>query len=230
MSEFDDWIRTLKQRHGVSDELKWHKIRKGHGAINCTLDLLHGIAISDDLTYDALVVHKELYRNWQGNSQQQELAFYKTYTQLLRYVANRTQETIRVLIDNRVDTYGKQHEVVETIGNHMLNKLESSGRLDAVEKVDSKKVVGIQAVDVLTGAITAAHQCHLNPNFKIHLGKQVAIRRLASLLGWDDLCYDTMPDPKLNVWHFPIEYRAIPRTRKYKLRNSIPYVSAMDLK
>lgn len=226
---FEEWIANLKTGHGVNDELKWHKIRKGHGAINCALDLLYGIAKSQSWTYDAIVVHKELYINWQGNAQQLETAFYKTYIQLLRHVASRTKGATKVLIDNRVDSYRKQHEVVETIGNRMLTRLESKGRLESVQKVDSKQNPGIQAVDIITGAVNSAHQRFVTPDLKMHNGKHVAIERLACLLGWDDLCYDTWPDPRINIWHFPIQYRAVPATKRYTVAGNVPYVAASDL-
>ena len=59
-TDFEAWLSSLKNQHGIKDELKWHKIRKGHGAINCALDLLHGIATSDSLTYDAIVDRKSV--------------------------------------------------------------------------------------------------------------------------------------------------------------------------
>lgn len=228
-SEFEEWFRELKRMHGVREELKWTRIRKSHGAINCLLDLLRQIMTSPFLTYDAIVVHKELYRNWQGDVTQKEVAFYKTYTQLLRHIARRTKDMVEVYIDDRSDSYSKQHEVIETIGNHMLAQLQSSGRLTSVTKASSKDVVGIQAADILTGAINAAHQRYLDPKTQFHAGKVLAIKRLAEMLGWDDLCYDTMPDPRMNIWHFPLEYRDVPRTHAYRFRETISYVSAKDL-
>ena len=85
-----------------------------------------------------------------------------------------------------------------------LERLASKGRLASVRKVPSSQYVGIQIADLLTGAINAAHSLKLNPNLPIHPGKRLAIEQLAELLGWDDLCYDTMPSEKFNIWHFPL--------------------------
>ena len=228
-SEFEEWFRELKRMHGVNQELKWTRIRRSHGAINCLLDLLRQVMTSPYLTYDSIVVQKELYRNWQGGSAQEEVAFYKTYTLLLRHIARRTKDSVEVYIDDRSDSYPKQHEVVEAIGNNMLAQLQSSGRLTSVTKASSKNLSGIQAADILTGAINAAHQRYLDPKTQLNDGKALAIERLAEMLGWDDLCYDTMPDLRMNIWHFPREYRRVPETLAYSFQESVPYISAGDL-
>jgi hypothetical protein len=49
--------------------------------------------------------------------------------------------------------------------------------------------------------------------------QKLLISKLASTLGWPDLYYDTYPNPKFNIWHFPDDkkgasrWRAIPASR-----------------
>lgn len=159
----------------------------------------------------------------------QEDAFYQTYTYLLRHIADRAGQPATIFIDDRTDSYPKRDEMIETIGNHMLSQLASDGRLIGVQRVNSRESVGVQVADLLVGAINAAHYRQLNPSFPLHPAKQLAIKRLSELLGWDDLCYDTMPSDKFNVWHFPKEYRATPKTRWVYPANRVPYVSEIDL-
>jgi hypothetical protein len=83
--------------------------------------------------------------------------------------------------------------------------------------------------DVLTGAINAAHLRYLAGESGMNPAKELTVRRLAAMLGWDDLCYDTFPHEKFNVWHFPIEYRAIPRTLNPNPTGAIPYVSPDEM-
>jgi hypothetical protein len=229
LNEFNKRFQELMKSHQVQGELKWTHVRNSHGTINCILDLLKEIIQTDGITFDAIVVNKQLYRNWQGGSLQQETAFYKTYTQLLRHIARRSRDTAEVFIDNRSDNYPKQHEVVETIGNYMLAKLHSSGRLKLVQKVNSSTMPGIQIADVITGAINSSHLRYLDSRTSINKGKTIAINRMAQMLGWDDLCYDTMPHPKFNIWHFPIEYRTKPKTKALRFNNIINYVKPNEL-
>lgn|SRR5262245_13162557 len=202
---FETYVNDLKRQHGVQGEVKWTRIRKSHGAINFALGALDAILRSRTATLDVMVVRKDQYRNWRGDT---EIAFYKTYTQLLRHIARRTKETATVLIDARSDAYSRSNEVIETIGNRMLARLNSAGKLAGVEKVDSRDRIGIQVADVLTGAITAGHIRYLDRGFGMHNGKIVTVGRIAQMLGWDALCYDTFPHDKINIWHFPIEFRA----------------------
>jgi len=218
-----------RRRHGVGHELKWNRVQSSHGPINFVLewvDLIH----RSSLMFQSIVVLKKAYRAWQGGSREKEQAFYKTYTMLTKDIASRHDGDARVLIDGRCDSYGKQHEVVEKISNHMLAQLGSRSRIETVTKADSRLVPGIQMADVLTGAINAAHRAFLDREFSLSRGKRVLVDRLAEMLGWDALHYDTMPNPDFNIWHFPMtEYRAVPATREVKPQTTIRYVTPEDL-
>jgi hypothetical protein len=225
---FQEFFKSKLRQHGVQGEAKWTRVRMGHGLINFALDALSSILRSDSASFDIIVVNKSLFRNWTLRLVTKETAFYQTYTYLLRHIVSRAKVTADVYIDDRSDAYAKRHEVVEKIGNNMLQKLANKGRLGTVCKVPSSQYVGIQIADLLTGAINAAHSLRLNPRLPIHPGKRLAIERLAEMLGWDDLCYDTMPSDKFNIWHFPIEYRSFPKTKNLEL-DVIRYVSSVDL-
>lgn len=202
----------LKSEHKVPNELKWKKIDSSHGMINLAIAWLHLILHSRSASFDAIVVDTGAYRKWSERSADRDEAFYTTYTLLLKYIAERSPIT-KVLIDDRCTRYPKHHEVVKKIANNMLSRLSDQGRLDDVTKVNSSDVPGVQVADLLTGAVAASHRLYLKPDMELNAGKRLTIARLASLLGWDDLCYDTHPNTKFNVWHFPKEFRANPRTR-----------------
>jgi hypothetical protein len=219
----------LKAQHGVASELRWKNVDRGHGLINLTIDWLSRILRSHTARFDAIVVNTEQYRKWSKRGADREGAFYLTYTQLLRHIAKVAADTTEVFIDDRSDSYDKQNEVVQTIGNHMLNRLESSGRLQSVTKVPSHLYPGIQVADLITGAIAASHRLHLDPDAPLNAGKRLAISRLSQVLGWDALHYDTYPHSKFNIWHFPSEYRADPATRQVKPARMLPYIVPADL-
>ncbi len=228
LEAFERHFKSLLSTHGVQGEAKWTQVRTSHGLINFTLDALNSILCSRTASFDAIVVNTELFRNWRLVANK-ETAFYQTYTYLLRHIVRRANVTADVYIDDRSDSYAKRHEVVEKIGNYMLTRLASKGRLGSVHKVSSRDFVGVQVADLLTGAINAAHARRLAPDLPLHFGKRLAIERLAQMLGWDDLCYDTMPSEKLNIWHFPIQYRSLPATRAFVPTTEVPYVSSPDL-
>jgi Protein of unknown function (DUF3800) len=229
LQPFNDEFERLKKQHGVSNEVKWTSVRNGHGLINLGIHLLHRILRSSTARFDVIVVNTKQYRKWRERGADRETAFYLTYTFLLRHLARQTRVTNEVFIDDRSDEYAKQHEVVETVANRMLNSLQSTGRLNGVTKVPSHEHAGIQVADMLTGAIAASHRLFLDPDLPIHKGKRLAIARMASLLGWDALHYDTFPDDKFNIWHFPEEYRAMPQSRQVAIAEHTPFITAADL-
>jgi hypothetical protein len=228
LESFERAFARIRSRHSVPTELKWQKIGNGHGIINLALDWLHMILRSRTASFDAIVVNTRPYRAWSDRGADRENAFYKTYTFLLKYIGERSPIT-KVFIDDRSTPYAKQHEVVQKVANHMLSRLSARGRLSDVTRVTSRDVPGVQVADLLTGAIAAAHRLYLDPKMALNAGKRLAIERLAALLGWDDLCYDTFPNTKFNIWHFPTEYRADPRTRRVGVVTSPRYVDAGTL-
>jgi hypothetical protein len=226
---FEAHFRSKLVSHGVQGEAKWTKVRGSHGLINFTLDGLDSILRSQSGSFDVIVVNTSLFRNWSSPLMTKEDAFYQTYTYLIRHIANRASLPSEIFIDDRTDGYAKRDEMMENIGNNMLAQLASAGRLTGVHKVDSRECVGVQVADLLTGAVNAAHARLLNRRFPLHSAKRLAIERLARMLGWDDLCYDTFPSLKFNIWQFPKEYRAFPQTRVVNPTGDVPYVSAVDL-
>lgn len=228
LDAFNDWFQQLRANHGVRSEVKWKRIdNKSHGRINLAIDLLKALFRSH-ARFEIIVVHKGHYRLW--TAAQRERAFYKSFTQLLRHRLRLDKAEYTVLMDERLDSYPKHDEVVEKITNYMAAKISAQGRLTSVSKADSKLTPGIQFADVLCGAVTAASNLYLDPSAPLSVGKRAAIERLAAVLGWDALHYDTYPSDKFNVWHFPEEWRADPATRPISLDQDVPYVDAEELR
>ncbi|MET0795288.1 MAG: hypothetical protein ABW061_27460 [Polyangiaceae bacterium] len=63
-----------------------------------------------------------------------------------------------------------------------------------------------------------------------HPGKIIAIERMAALIGWDTLHYDTYPNERFNIWHLPLEYRGQPASRDVDLARGVNFVTAAELK
>lgn len=229
LKNFNIQFNELIKKHGVVGEVKWKKISTSYGQINFGIDILKAI-VKLNYKYSIIVVKKPDYRKWQKN---QEEGFYTTYCLLIydRLRFSKTGQDHLVYIDHRSDSYDKQDEVVEIITNRMLNQIRSKSKLIEVQKTNSQLYPGIQVVDIITGAINAAHNRYLNPGMQLNKGKQILIDRLSNILGWDDLCYDTYPDEEFNIWNFPWEtYRATPATKKIIYDFSVPLLSRGDLK
>lgn len=229
VANFNQVFENLKLQHGVNQEVRWKSVGRGHGLINLGIDWMHRILKSNTARFDVIVVNTEQYRKWSSRGADREEAFYVTYTFLLRHLAKQVRVTTEVFIDDRSDEYPKQHEAVETIGNHMLAQLHSSGRLAKVTKVPSHEHPGVQVADMMTGAVAASHRLFLDPKTRLNPGKRLAIERMASLLGWDALHYDTYPHDKFNIWHFPREYRSVPQSQHVPVPRMIPFITADDL-
>lgn len=67
---------------------------------------------------------------------------------------------------------------------------------------DSKHHLGLQVVDILTGAVNSGYLKYLNPRLELSVAKELAFERMAAVLGWDAFHYDTFPNKDFNIWHF----------------------------
>jgi hypothetical protein len=225
---FLDFLKQMVAAHGVVGEVKWKKVNNSHGQVNFGIDLLKRV-LADGVRYDAIIVTKARYHKWQ--TEPAEEAFYTTYTQLVKHVARKTPDSeYLVLLDDRQDAYDKNEEVVQKIANYMLANAGSVSRIKLATKVGSKQYLGVQAADLITGAITAAHNRRLDPSAHLNTAKRILIDRMARVLGWDDLCYDTMPDSLFNVWSFPTECRCqFGPSRAVKLDSGVVFIKPEDL-
>lgn len=215
LDDFNNTFYDLKKKHGVRSEVKWQKISTSHGQINFGIDIFKEI-INKNYRFSSIVVLKEKYRKWQGNKDE---AFYTTYTQLLAHRVRESQGQHTVYMDQKKESYDKHHEVVQIIANYMAKQKSITG----ISKNDSKLFPGIQAADLITGAITASHDAYLNEK-DIRIGKRLLIEKFAEMLGWDSLHYDTMPSSKFNIWHFPQEYRRTPATKRIRYNTQVKYI------
>ncbi|MCI0563732.1 MAG: DUF3800 domain-containing protein [Nitrososphaera sp.] len=221
--ELDVFVSDAIHMHGIIGEVKWTKLRNSYGLINFGLDLLRYI-LESRCCFSAIVVKKAAYRKWVHDP---ESAFYVTYRLLLEHCAKTQNKNLRVTMDRKSDTYAKRHEVVQVIANYRL-KHQPAANLATVVREDSKNLLGLQAVDYLTGAICTAHNMRLCQNQNTAPAKRLAIERLAKMLGWDDLIYDTYPNGDFNIWHFPIDFRCDPATLKVHPDLRVPYVTARE--
>ena len=194
LAPFERCFADLYRQHGIVGEVRWAKIAKGHGLINFAIDLVRYICESG-LSFSAIVVLKSAYRKWQAGPVDE--AFYTTYSFLLEHSAQAQPGDYVVFIDDRSESYGKHDEALQIITNRMLDTIATTANIASVKKSDSRLYPGIQAADVLTGAINAAHHLYIDPSCQLSPGKHLALQRLAGTVWLVGL---TLRVPQQNPW------------------------------
>ncbi len=223
-ARFRDDLNQLRQKHRISSEVKWENVRNSYNLMNFAMDLLKRL-LCGPCAFRCIVVHKREYRKWRNN---EEEAFYTTYTLLIENCTKRLAAELYAYIDQKSDSYDKHHEVVGIIANYKLRGY--LGQVEDVVRGNSADYIELQAVDLITGAINAAHDLYLNPRAPVNAGKRLLLSRLSNIVGWDNLHYDTFPDTEFNIWHFPMdEYRGVPQTRDLQPNLNVPYVTPNDI-
>jgi len=207
-------VEDACRRFRVTEELKWSRIRGYRATMNAAQECIESL-LGGGVAFNAIVVRKDQFFKWQSDNEE---AFWVTYHELLRHVARATGGTYEVFADNRQDSYDKRGEVLELTTNYYLRHHSAQPQQSVrVTLVDSHDYPLLQCADILTGAIVTATNHYLDPDTAVHAAKQEMISRFAALVGWDTLHYDTMPNAAFNIWHFPIEFRACPATRRVVL-------------
>jgi hypothetical protein len=231
LSTFNDFFQAKKTAYKSGAEPCWTAIDKSYGDMNLAIDLLKAVLAVSEARFSIIAVKKSIYHKWATNKAE---GFWIAYHYLLTHLAALKSGSYHVILDPRTDPYPLQNEILEIVGNHALQKLPEGGSLQKVEWGESETDLGIQAVDLLTGAIVGSHNLGLDPNRPLNFGKQLLISRLATVLGWSDLFCDTIPNDKFNIWHFPDKdgssgWRAHPATREVVVNHDVPHVTWSDL-
>lgn len=219
--EFNAKVEEIYLNSGLQGEIKWQKIRKSTGQINLCIELIKYI-LSSPVSFHAIAVYKAKFNKWNID---EESAFYTTYNYLIRESSKSKNANIIVFADQKSNSYPKQDEVMQIITNHMLAKLPTTSEINHVAMEDSKFHWGLQTVDIITGAVNSSYHLYFDPKAQMQLAKKVAINKMAQVLGWDCLAYDTMPNDSFNIWHFPIETRALPATMSVMPNLSVSNIS-----
>jgi hypothetical protein len=232
LDRFNQFFDVRKAQYSSGSEPCWEEIRKSYGDMNLALDLLTAVLTVKEARFSTIIVKKDIYRRWEENK---ELGFWIAYHHLLTSLAGLKSGQYHVTLDPRSDKYAKHNEVIELTGNYALQKLPRGGVLNSVVWGDSRTTAGIQAADLLTGAIVASHNASMRPSRSIQAGKRLLIGKLAAVLGWPDLFCDTWPNPKFNIWHFPDRdgsegWRAYPETRSVGRPRQVPLVTLQDVR
>ncbi|WP_065366028.1 DUF3800 domain-containing protein [Enterobacter roggenkampii] len=215
----------LKDKYGIIGELKWSKIKNSAGQANICIELL-AMVLKNSCCFHSIIVVKNMYNNWQTD---RELAFYQTYTLLVKNVAKQIKNEVEVIIDQKIDKYKKNDEVTGIVANNMLARAGMNKLVKSVTMHDSKHHLGLQVVDILTGAVNSGYLKYLNPRLELSVAKELAFERMAALLGWDVFHYDTFPNKDFNIWHFLQEMRAMPGSRSIRPDYSVPLVQRQEL-
>lgn len=216
IAEVERTLTAVFANYGFDRELKWTSIRGYRAAVEAGCKGVENLLV-DGASFHAIIVNKSTYNKWISGDH--EDAFYTTYYLLAKHASSSfSGSEIDLVIDDKSDRYPKRTEVLQKVTNNALTKLGSTGTVESVLKVDSKKSRLIQMSDIMIGAATASTNRFLGGSLELHPGKAEMIARLAGLLGWDDLAYDTWPNPHINLWHFPPEtFRGRPGTREVHL-------------
>ncbi|MEZ9587925.1 DUF3800 domain-containing protein [Vibrio cyclitrophicus] len=223
-AEFNKRIEEIYLRSGLQGEIKWEKVRKSAGQINLCIDLIK-YTLSSPVSFHAIAVYKPPFRKWHSD---EESAFFMTYNYLIRESSKSKNAEITVFADQKSTAYPKQDEVMQIITNHMLAKLPTTSKINHVAMEDSKFHWGLQAVDIITGAVNSSYHLYFDPNAQMQPAKKIAINRMAQVLGWDSLSNDTMPNEDFNIWHFPIETRAMLATKDVVPNFTVSNISRED--
>jgi hypothetical protein len=200
----DQGVREIFAQHSVLHELKWSQSlsRRNIEAACMAIDyvLHHGCR------FHTIIVEKERFANIRRRGH--EKAFYQTYGFLIDHIGKRSMIDFELWMDERSDSYSRNPEVLQIITNHRSQQRGNVGRLVEVRMIKSESNALLQLTDLLTGAITADTHRRLGGDERpLRPGKQELVERFATLIGWDRLCYDTFPNAKFDVWHFPEETR-----------------------
>jgi hypothetical protein len=232
--EFAALAAELRKKHRApADEIKWTKTKaKTFPFYRALVDYFFQ---EPSMFFHCMLVERAWVNTRLCHGGSFDLARRKHFTKFLADKVGRIKQKhrgreleVRVYVDKIPSSYAKAGEVMEIVGNRMINKLsplvhfaEKVDAINSLTECDSHDYLGIQLCDLLLGAVVDTWNDRSRNEFKSKLKTRIAWH-----LGWEDLSSDTMPEErKFNVWRLTDQVRKGERpvkTRPTNLRKPLP--------
>lgn len=198
--DFPALISALRDKHGMRDECKWHKISARNEPFY--LDLVEMFFRRPWMMFHCLIVQKS-YVDKAAHDGDYDLARRKHFallpkTKIQMLCSGGARKAYHLRVDPLPSRYKKADQAAEKIINASLQNEIGQPAVRTLFTRDSKTTSGIQVADVLLGAVMDdwAGSSTTAP-------KQRVKKAIADCLGWSDLNADTLPSEwKFNIWTF----------------------------
>lgn len=195
-------VGELRERHGVSDEIKWENTSRRK--LPFYRDIVEEFFKRNWLMFHCIVVRRsDVNRSLHASIEEaREKHFERFIRNKLTFFAGSGGKAYHLRIDPFPSPYPKTDEKLHKIANASAKKALGYEPLASTWTVKSSKTsAGVQVADLLLGAILSDWQGKAKSEAKLELRRWVAEH-----LGWPDLKHDTFPqsaDPrswKFNIW------------------------------
>ena len=149
VKEINNRIRSIKNKYGITHEMKWVKVSKAKG--KAYLELINYCFDCDDLHFRVLIVDNKEALNHEIHNQTHDDWYYKMYFRMLKTIMNPT------------DMYNIYLDIKDTKSKTKIEKLKrvlANSNYDFSEKmiknmqvIRSEEVEIMQLVDIMIGAM-----------------------------------------------------------------------------
>ncbi len=174
-----DAVAALKQQHGLRGEIKWHKVHARHEAFyKALIDLYVEMNAKDKLRFRCIAIEADKVDLVRFHNDDAELGFYKFYYQMLTHWIFDFNE-YRIFCDEKTNRAGDRLETLRRV----LDRVNISSSVRAVQALPSKEVVLIQFCDLLLGMASS----RLNNSVAPGTAKDRVIRHLEARLKMNPL-------------------------------------------
>lgn len=174
-------IREIKVKHGLSPyfEIKWTKVSKGKE--DFYIELINYLFDNDNLSFRAVIAHKNGLDNDKYNDGDYNLWYYKMYYYLIRNMVPAPQQ-YRIFVDVK-DTNGGPR--VRALHDALCNKIKDyeKKRISKINQIHSHESEIMQITDLVIGALGYFNRGYYKQhgNAKSKIVEQLSIRSGYSL-------------------------------------------------
>ncbi|MFZ4764658.1 MAG: DUF3800 domain-containing protein [Roseimicrobium sp.] len=186
-------VNALADQHRVGGEFKWGKLSPSRAAF---YQALQGwfFAVGLELRFRCIVVPKKDVDLVKFHQSDAELGFYKFYYQLLHHWIDDFND-YQIFCDYKRDRVpDRLHTLQRCLDNSNL-----TASVKTLQWVRSEESVLIQAVDVLTGAVSAK----LNGTLREGTAKAAFVAELERRLG-RNICHTRSGEKKFNIFQIQL--------------------------
>lgn len=141
-------IKSIKNRHGITGELKWNKLSPS--TYECYKEVIDYFFDSQSIRARVMIINSNDINDIEYNDSDAELSFYKFYYQLIHHWIFDFNE-YNIFLDYKSNR--KRSRLPDLW--RILRNSNITSTIDNLQALPSEESVGIQLADILTGIVTA---------------------------------------------------------------------------
>lgn len=195
----NDEIRQIKEKHGISTEMKWVKVSRNKE--QTYMDLINYFFEKPELRFRILVIDNKQDIDHDAYGQDHNIWYYKMYYHMLNPIISPSNSYYIYLDKKDTRTKSRVHELWDVLTNKKHDYTHTV--IPRIQVIQSHEVEIMQLVDIIMGAVSYEIRGLDTMQTKLNLAALIKANTGRTSLRYNS----TLASEKFNLFHLQLEKR-----------------------